>query len=302
MIHPKICILLAAYNGADYIEEQIDSIQKQSLQSTIYIRVDKSSDQTFSVVTKYQERYPNIQLLAYGESSGSAGQNFFRLLVEVDFSKYDYIAFADQDDRWYQNKLERAIEQMNIQNAAGYSSNVMAFWADGRRKLIKKDYPQARYDHFFESAGPGCTFVMTRELALAIKHSLIAKREHVKGLWLHDWYCYAFARANGYAWFIDNEPTMDYRQHDANQVGANSGLPALKVRVKSITSGDGFAKVLAQSTFLEKNSHYPIKLLSSSGRLNSLRLAFLAQKCRRRPLDKAYFFCAFILFAIIGTK
>ena len=47
----------------------------------------------------------------------------------------DDIALADQDDIWKEDKLEKAIQKLE-QGFDGYSSNVQAFWEDGRKKTI----------------------------------------------------------------------------------------------------------------------------------------------------------------------
>lgn len=296
----RICILLAAYNGVEYLSEQLESMLQQAMGCDIYVSVDKSSDETFLFIQKESEKYNNLHVLPYGLSYGSAGQNFFRLLLDVDFYSYDYIAFADQDDIWFDYKLQRAIAQLEKKNADGYSSNVTAFWPNGREKLVKKDYPQTDYDHIFESAGPGCTFVMTRTLALEIKKSLIDNRNEIKKIWLHDWYCYAFARSRGFKWFIDSKSTMAYRQHGGNEVGANSGWKSFKARVLSILSGDGIVKAVNQAIFLGLQETTPIKLLCSGKRIDLLRLAFLAPKCRRKPIDKVMFFIIFLWFSVWG--
>ena len=85
--------------------------------------------------------------------------DLFRLFRVVDFSGYDYISLADQDDVWLDCKLARACKLLREDEAEGYSSNVLAFWPDGRERLIEKAFPQRRWDFLFEGPGPGCTFV-----------------------------------------------------------------------------------------------------------------------------------------------
>jgi rhamnosyltransferase len=299
---PRISVLLAAYNGSSYIIEQLDSIINQSAKNIdIFVSVDLCSDDTLSIITEYSKHHQNIYVLPYGERYGSAGQNFFRLLCEVDFSSYDYVAFADQDDIWYDFKLKRAYEQIRETGCDGYSSNVTAFWADGRTSLVKKDYPQTRFDYIFESPGPGCTFLMTQRLANEIKKSLLNKSEQIKSLWLHDWYCYAFARVHDYGWFIDTVPTMSYRQHDGNEVGANSGLKSMINRMKSVLSGDGLLKVVEQAGFLGIMDSEPLRLLVSNSRYSLFKLAIGCFHYRRKASHKLFFFLIFIWFSLKGS-
>jgi len=300
---PKIVVLLAAYNGEQYIEEQLDSILKQrGVDLSVIISVDKSNDTTLSIVNGYVKRYPNIQLLPYGDSYGSAGKNFTRLLCEVDFSSYQYVSFADQDDIWLPEKLKRAVCELEKNNADAYSSNVTAFWTSGKKKLVKKSYSQVEFDHLFESPGPGCSFLLSGELSKQIQSHLQAKSKENKFIWMHDWYCYSFARHNGFNWYIDSAPSMLYRQHESNVVGANSGWRGFAIRLKSIMQGDGFNEVLNQAFFIGQDKNLPIKLISTTNsRLSMLRLFFIAWKCRRKPSHKIMLSIACLIFFIKGN-
>ena len=298
----KICVLLAAYNGEKYIESQLESIlNQQNAELDIYISLDLSTDNTLEIIDKYKETHPNIILLEYGKRFGSSGQNFFHLLQSVDFSGYNYIAFADQDDIWLPEKFSTAIQSIKQHNVDGYSGNVTAFWPNGKKQLIKKDSPQVEFDYLFESAGPGCTFVMTRALAFAIQQLLTQKPEGIANLWLHDWFCYSFARSKGYKWFIDASPYVLYRQHDNNQIGARKGIRAFLYRIKTILSGDGFDKVLKQADYLEQ-CEYPVQLINLKNAISFIKLAFIGKKCRRRNNEKMYFTFAVIILILKRQK
>jgi rhamnosyltransferase len=294
---PKVAILMAAFNGEKYIKEQLDTIlDQEGINLTLFISVDCSCDDTVLIVQGYQEKYPTqIKLLPYGKRFGSAGQNFFRLLLEVDFNHFDYVAFADQDDLWSPHKISAAIETLRASRFDAYSSNAYAFWPNGTRKLIKKSYDQVEFEYLFESPGPGCTFVFTNELAFEIKALLSKKENYLDTLWLHDWFCYSFARTNGYKWVIDKHSYIEYRQHEDNSVGANAGFRSFYVRVLTVLKGGAFLKVKAQSEFIE-NTELPIVLLNNKTLVSMCKLALLSFKCRRKLLDKVFFLIVCILF------
>ncbi|PTB31239.1 glycosyltransferase [Photobacterium phosphoreum] len=293
----KVCVLLAAYNGEKYIREQLDSILSQvEVEVDIYISLDLSTDSSLDIIHEYMNVYPNIYLLNYGKRYGSAGQNFFRLLIDVDFSKYKYISFSDQDDIWLPSKIKRAIFLIKEKKIDAVSSNVTAFWNDERQILIKKNSKQVDYDFIFESSGPGCTFVMNYKLVLNIKKSLLNNKENINKLWLHDWYCYAFSRSNDYIWHIDHQSLLLYRQHENNQVGANNGFEQISRRVKTVLSGDAFDKVMSQAEFLSiKNK--PILLLKKGDFWSLIKLALMAKKCRRKISDQMAFFIMIFIFS-----
>ena len=72
----------------------------------IYVSVDLSTDNTIEIIRKYQMYESRIKLLKYGERYGGAAKNFFRLIRDVDFFKYDYVAFSDQDDIWLAHAID----------------------------------------------------------------------------------------------------------------------------------------------------------------------------------------------------
>lgn len=293
----NVCVLLAAYNGEKYIREQLDSLLSQvEVKIDIYISLDLSTDSSLDIINEYMSVHKNIYLLDYGHRYGSAGQNFFRLLIDVDFSKYEYISFSDQDDIWLPTKIKRAIYLIKDKKQDAVSSNVTAFWNDGRKKVIKKDSKQVNYDYIFESSGPGCTFVMNNELASNIKNSLINNKANLNKLWLHDWYCYAFSRNNNYSWYIDNEPLLLYRQHENNQVGANNGFEQVLRRVKAVLSGDAFDKVKSQAEYLSIKDK-PIILLKKGDFWSLIKLSLMARQCRRKMSDQMAFFIMIFVFS-----
>ena len=224
---PTCAILLAAYNGERWIEEQLESILNQKgVLPTVLVSVDRSTDQTLKIIEHLASTDSRVKLLPYGERFGGAGKNFYRLIKDVDVSYFDMVAFADQDDIWMPDKLSVAWTQLSQEGYAAYSSDVIAFWANGRKSIIKKSYPQKRFDYFYEAAGPGCTYVFSASSFNFIKEFVSRNYEECGKVALHDWLIYALCRENNLMWFIDKEPKMLYRQHDTNQVGTNNNWRA----------------------------------------------------------------------------
>ncbi|MFW3164286.1 glycosyltransferase family 2 protein [Pseudomonas syringae pv. syringae] len=291
-VFPKVAVLLAAYNGMAWIEAQLDSILKQTnVCVSVFISVDTSTDGTEAWCADYAQHHASISLLPPAGRFGGASRNFFRLIRDVDFSTFDYVAFSDQDDIWHPDKLQRAVAALAPDHHDAYSSNVTAFWPDGQRVLLDKAQPQVQWDYLFEAAGPGCTYVMNRRLADAFKSSLLSHWDAAQAVSLHDWYCYAFARSHGFRWLIDPVPGMDYRQHANNQVGANTGLASLISRLKKIADGWWAGQVVLIGQLIGDNQLHPAGKHVST-RLSFLKLAFKAPQCRRRPRDKIFFIIA----------
>lgn len=151
----RFLVCLAAYNGMDYISDQINSILLQAdVEVKIFISIDQSTDGTEVFLENWALYEPRLKILPIGQRLGGAAQNFYRLLRDIDLKDFDYLSFSDQDDIWLKSKLYRAHKMLIGLEADGYSSNVTAFWADGRKALIKKSHPQVQWDFLFEGGGP----------------------------------------------------------------------------------------------------------------------------------------------------
>jgi rhamnosyltransferase len=285
---PRVAILLAACDGERWLDEQVQSIQaQQGVTVHLHISVDASRDNTWGWCAAYAAAHANVTLLSEGRS-GSAAGNFFRLLRDVCLSELEHVAFADQDDIWQPDKLQRAIEQLDAHHASAYSSNVLAFWPDGRRQLLDKAQPQVRWDHYFEAAGPGCSYVFSPPFAQALQ-SFVREHQHaLQNVALHDWLAYAYARQNGWVWFIDHQPGLLYRQHGNNEFGANTSWRSMFGRLKRIRQGWWFEQVSLIASLVGADPAAPVSATAVSRR-QLARMLFNARQCRRRPRDQLLF-------------
>lgn len=238
MNSPKVAVLLAAHNGGDWIKYQIESIVRQEgVGVSVFVSDDASTDGTGCMLKEIGKQYPQVVVLPFVGAFGTAGRNFFRLISEVDVSCFDYVSFSDQDDVWMLDKIDRAVKKIVTGNFSAYSSDVVAVWANGRTRYIKKSYPQRRYDHLFESAGPGCTYVFRVLEFLELQNFVRTNFSKVCYVESYDWFIYAFYRSRKYRWVIDPVGTMYYRQHAYNSVGANASLAAGIKRLKLMICG-----------------------------------------------------------------
>ena len=293
---------MATYNGLPWLETQINSIlTQQNVDVTIFVSDDNSSDGTFARLKALELVDPRVVLLPRVASSGSAGQNFYRLIRDVDIDPYDYVAYADQDDTWYQDKLIRHINLLNDNQASAVSSNVIAFWPDGRQHMLVKSQPQRKGDFLFESAGPGCSFLMTPWLVLQVREQLLNEVSLARYVNLHDWLTYAVCRALGGKWLIDPVPSLDYRQHERNVVGANSGVLARWRRLIQTQQGWYRAevfKVSQVSAMISKDPlpHLIYQLTASKSMLSNLKLIYRMGDARRKFMDRLGLIICLTLF------
>jgi len=296
---PRFAVALAAFNGVAWLDEQLDSILDQTgISVQIFISVEPSTDGTEQLVVDRATRDPRIVVLPQQGSFHNAARNFYRLVCDINLDDFDYLSFSDQDDIWVPDKLLRAHTLLQQGNYFAYSSNVTAFWSDGRQKLIKKSQPQRGKDFLFEAAGPGSTYVFNQTLAQDLQNSIVSNRKEVNQIALHDWFFYAFSRAQLYPWFIDSRSAVMYRQHAENHLGVNAGITAFKDRFKRISSGWYRDEVTKIARLCCQQDDLFCRGVSSAGWRSRLFVMRHIDQCRRRWLDRAilFFCCLFGLF------
>lgn len=234
----KVCVLLAAYEGSQFLEEQISTICGQlAVDVDIYVSVDPSTDGTEELLDKILSCKSNIFAVSSGQRFGSAAKNFYHLINVVDVSNYDYVAFADQDDIWLPDKLSSAISALISNDVAGFSSDVYAFWPDRLAfSLVKKSLATTGLDHFYESPGPGCSQVFTSSSFQDFQEFFAVNEVRLKDFDYHDWLIYAFYKEADLGWVISDNPRILYLQHDGNQIGSNTGLSGFCKRLKIVRS------------------------------------------------------------------
>ncbi|QWE06951.1 glycosyltransferase [Polynucleobacter sp. JS-JIR-5-A7] len=285
----KVLIIMATYNGESWVKEQISSILNQTYKNTELVIFDDFS--TDSTVDFISSNFPAIKIIKRSKNLGSASNNFLQALSSIDLRHYDFICFSDQDDLWMNDKIERALACFKDKKIDGYSSNVKSFWGANFKdcKINDKSYDQVEYDYFFESAGPGCTYVLSRELASDIQLYIIKNGANL--VEHYDWFIYAYSRSRGYKWFIDKNPSLYYRQHNSNFIGDNVGFLAYYKRLKNVLNGSYRSEVNNNIDYLKYSIDYKNKINSR------LFLVWNSFHLRRNPRDKLALFI-FILLCI----
>lgn len=300
MTVPVVAVLMATHNGMPWLPDQVDSILNQTgADVRLFVSDDASTDNSTEWVTELTRRDKRVVLLPTGLQFGSAALNFYRLLTDVDISQFDYVAFSDQDDVWMPGKIERAIELM-VRGADAVSSSVMAFWPDGTQQLIDKAQPLQTYDFLFGSAGPGCSIVLRRSLAKTIAEFLRAADGIAASVVYHDWLCYAVCRGLDLHWVVDPRPSLLYRQHARNEIGANSGYKAALARYRRIASGWYRCEVRKIASIVLKLCPEDTRLkriilrVDRGELLDRLFLALSVGRFRRTPVDRLVLTFSFI--------
>jgi rhamnosyltransferase len=291
---PHVRVLLATCNAQPWLEQQLESIAAQEGISLSVVASDDSSiDETVAILNRCQQRMSLQVMAAPGSRLGNANRNFLRLLCDAPLDDAMFIALSDHDDIWLPGKLAIAVDRLSHEPFDAYSSDVIALWPDGRRTPVVKSAPQQHYDHLFESAGPGCTFVLPRRFVDQLRPWLLDNRAELERVKVHDWLIYAFARTRGLRWCIDARAGLLYRQHGSNELGANHGLRAAAVRWQQLRDGRYRDDVLRIAQVVGDSSEVT-RRLRRLNLLDRLWLAAHARQCRRRFAEALVLALAFL--------
>ena len=112
---PTVSVVMATYNGAKFIREQLDSILDQLYPiQEIIIQDDGSKDETINIIKEYSKKYPIIHLYQ-NENNLGFNMNFIIAFRRVTT---DLVCISDQDDIWFKDKIQKQVEVIGTQFAA----------------------------------------------------------------------------------------------------------------------------------------------------------------------------------------
>ena len=217
---PSVAILLSTFNGARYLPAQLESFKRQSETGWIlFWRDDGSIDDTVAVMQAFADeigpdRCHRVETPGWLGVAGS----FYALIAAAQPTGLP-LAFSDQDDLWLPDKLARGLSALRAGHGpALYCSRQIL--VDDALAAIGPSAPFHRPPGFAaaltQNIATGCTVVLDPAAA-----ALVAGSTPPRGP-LHDWWCYLLVTGVGGRVIADAEPTMLYRQHAANLVGAPS--------------------------------------------------------------------------------
>lgn len=99
---PTVSVILPIYNGERYVQEAFDSVFAQTFCDYDVVCVDDgSTDRSLQLLEQYCSR---LMVIKQANAGQSAARN-----QGVHASTGRYLAFLDQDDRWYPHKLAQQV-------------------------------------------------------------------------------------------------------------------------------------------------------------------------------------------------
>lgn len=238
----ELIVFLSTYNGEKYISQQLTSFLDQSYQNwDLIVSDDGSKDATLKICNEFKEKVKGQHevKIVQGPRKGFV-QNFLSMAVNSAYSGQFY-AFSDQDDIWYADKLQTAVNFLKA-----IPKHVPALFCT-RTELIQdngKVFAPPKYSTLmsqrpcFENAlvqsiAGGNTMVFNN----AAKEILM-RFGGVVDVASHDWWLYILVTGSGGVVKYDSTPSLGYRQHQRNLIGANRGVTAIFSRGCRFLRGD----------------------------------------------------------------
>lgn len=253
----KISIAMATFNGEKYIWDQLMSIHNQTLKpNEIIVSDDCSTDNTVAVIKRFQE-FTDIRICLHRNNSNlGVRKNFERSFLKTTG---DFIFPCDQDDVWFEQKIEKMIAlALSKPKKNVFSCDVLLTDANLKSSNTSKlqSLKNAGLDERYH--GMGCATLIRKgflKSCLPIPANIFA----------HDNWINSIAFNTG-TFYFTSEILQYYRRHEANE----SNIAANVINSTKLYLVFGRLGFLGRRRLdLEKSAlmhlHEKINYISSSG-------------------------------------
>jgi glycosyltransferase involved in cell wall biosynthesis len=232
-----VSVLLATYNGAPFLSEQLASIEGQTHPAIdIWVSDDGSTDGTIDLLETWRSKWPKGKFTVLSGPQKGYAENFRSLIVNPDIIS-DYYAFSDQDDLWEPGKIATSvewIERNSPSNPSLFCSRTLAVTDEG--SVIGPSPLFTRTPSFknalAQSLAGGNTMLYNRAA-----HLILAEASRRSDFVSHDWWIYLIISGAGGSVHYSPEMLVHYRQHMNNQIGSNLGMLARIRRLRLLFKG-----------------------------------------------------------------
>lgn len=306
-----VAIVMGTYNGARFLEEQLASIAAQTHSDwRLFIRDDGSTDETPALLERAAAADARIEIVQ--DTLGNLGPalNFSALSEIAKQRGFAYLLFADQDDVWHPDKVGRSLAALQEEEArTGHEAPLLVHSdlvvVDENRTLIENSLMRYKHTHhvaadplrtlLIQNFVTGCSAACNRallEVASPVPSAAI----------MHDYWFALCAATFGRLLYLP-EPTLEYRQHQHNQIGTrrhtripnigghglarawHNGMALLERRITqaqslhALAEQNGAANAEAQASLRDF-----LSIFIPRSRLRRLARAYLSHiRCQRGP-------------------
>ncbi len=212
---PLVSIVVSTYNGEKYLEEQLQSLIEQDYANLeIIVSDDFSSDNTWEILEKWRHNYPDLIRIFRNEANVGWSRNFGN---GIAYTKGEYIAWCDQDDRWMSDKISVMVDAFQKYPDATLIYHD-AYEFKGQDEIILKKNEQF-YWGMFEGSDPVSLFWHCRILGHRMMFPAKLKEYILPPIdFSYDWWIQVLAVSIGRIYYVDKK-LVAQRQHGNNATG-----------------------------------------------------------------------------------
>ena len=243
-------VLLSTYNSAAFIRPLVDSVLAQTyMPLELWVRDDGSRDTTPEILAQYARRFPGRIRLNASANVGMV-DSYFTVIRDAG-TDATFTAFADHDDVWHADKVERAVAMLQAYKGSGplmYTGRLHI--VDGALNHLENSLlptrPLSFANALVENVASACTMVMN-----APARDLLLDQRDLTGIIYPDWWFYLLVSAFGTVLY-DTHTAIEYRRHGNNAVGSPTGLRRVVEAWRLVRRGTFAHQLRAQARALER--------------------------------------------------
>ncbi|MGV6848836.1 MAG: glycosyltransferase [Marinibacterium sp.] len=230
---PTVRILLATYNGARFLDAQLDSYLTQDHDGWgLWVSDDGSTDGTWERLRAFRDAHPEREIVLKRGPGRGAAANFLSLLTDPDLPPGP-VALSDQDDVWMPHRLSLGLSGLDRAHAtvsAAHTVETDANLAPTRtraRRLPPPSFPNAMVQNVLA----GNTLTLNAAALSALRQG------GAPDVPFHDWWIYLRMSGVGARIVVRRPAVLYYRQHARNMLGAHRGIIAGAARLGALAGG-----------------------------------------------------------------
>lgn len=245
----NVAVLMSTYNGEKYVKDQVRSILRQDVPNNIaikiYVRDDGSADATVSILEKMSAKSKNISIISSTLGNVGVKKSFFSLVSAKEIEA-DFFFLSDQDDIWEPDKVALFLNEF-FHTPTDIPVGVFSdLWiADKNAVSTKKkmsdvghwgqnvvNYPFLSFDYRVTGAAFAFNKAARNTFTDVISSDIINKVN------MHDSFFALLVATVGKLIQLDI-PTVRYRQHGNNVIGATKKKRSITTRINQAVSVPG---------------------------------------------------------------
>ena len=233
----SVLIAMTVCNAAANLDAQLRSIAAQDHENwTLIVSDDGSQDGSTGIAQRFAQKAGTRRVIVRQGPQEGFAENFLTI-VRDGWEPGHCLAFSDHDDVWFPDRLSRglrALAGMGDMPALYCSRTVIT---DAALRPLRLSPPRPRAPSFqnalAQNIAAGNT-ILANPAAARLLHEAASRKPRIVS---HDWWAYQIVTGAGGTILHDDAPTVLYRQHAANQIGANDSARARMRRIGMILSG-----------------------------------------------------------------